>query len=66
LIVAIENPEVFVGMSLDDARCQIGGYGYTTRITKVDNHHIVVMKDYDPLRVNLQIEGNKVTKATIG
>jgi hypothetical protein len=68
MIVRIEDPNVFVGLSSDDARTQIVGRGYTPRVVWADNNTLVAdyKPDYDPLRVNLHIEKNRVIKATIG
>lgn len=66
-IVRIENAEMFVGLSLNDARSQIVGYGYEARLVYADGKTLVSsFRDYDPLRVNLYIENNLVVKVKIG
>jgi len=67
MIVRIEDPKTFVGMSADDARRQIEGNGYEVRMAKIDGiSYTSSVKDYDPLRVNLTIVNNIVSEATIG
>lgn len=67
-IVRIEDPNVFVGLKIEDAKYRVAGHGYDCRLVWADNHTIVpdYRPDYDPLRVNLYAEKNIVTKATIG
>ena len=66
MIVRIEDPKIFVGLSADDARRQIEGNGYEVRMIKIDGSYNYSVKDYDPLRVNLTIVNNIVSEATIG
>lgn len=67
MIIAIKDPAIFIGLSLNDAQSQIAGYGYSCRILRVDNSYFVPRgKDYDPLRVNLKIQKNRVYDAYIG
>lgn len=65
MILAVD-PSKFIGLSLDDARNQIMGYGYSSRVTKVDGRALIVTRDYDPLRLNLSIENNRVVNVTVG
>lgn len=65
MILAVD-PTMFVGLSLDDARAQIAGYGYSHRVTGVDGVSIRIRMDYDPLRINMKIQNNRVTSATLG
>ena len=65
-IVRIENPQVFVGLSVTDATSQIRGHGYEPCLEWADGITIASNKDYDPLRVNLRVKANVVIKATIG
>jgi hypothetical protein len=60
------DPALFIGLSLDDARAQITGYGYSSRVTMVDGVRFPVRKDYDPLRINLKIQTYRVVEATVG
>lgn len=66
MIIAIQNPSVFVGLSLDDARSQIAGYGYSSRVTFANGRVLAHVKDYDPLRITLKLDKNRVTEAVIG
>jgi hypothetical protein len=67
-IVKIEDPSIFVGLSYDDARNQILGYGYSARLVWADKRTIVLdpTHEYDPLRINLWVEKSRVIKALVG
>ena len=67
-IIRIDDPQVFVGISLEKAVAQIEEHGYEARLVWADNRtiHTDYKPDYDPLRVNLHALDGKVTKAMIG
>lgn len=64
-IVRIDDPKIFIGMSTEGARRQIVEQGYEARLIASTNHK-VHKPDYDPLRVTLIVEKDKVLEATIG
>jgi hypothetical protein len=65
MILTVE-PSKFVGLSLDDARAQITGYGYSYRVTMADGVKMPHRRDYDPLRINLKLQDNRVIEAVAG
>jgi hypothetical protein len=68
-ITRIENPEEFVGMDLNEAKVQITERGYECRVVHIDKitrFEFNPKLNYDPLRLNLWVDANKVTKAVIG
>jgi len=62
-IIRIEDPKVFIGMSVEIARQEIISHGYDTRVI---HHNTPYKPDYDPLRVCLFVEKDKVVDAKIG
>ena len=67
MIVRIENPDIFVGLDLKEAQRRITDHGYETVVVSVDNKmRMTPQGGYDPLRVKLSLEKDKVTKAVIG
>lgn len=67
-IIRIEDVSKFIGMDANAARSEIIECGYECRIVHSAGrtHHYLLKPDYDPLRVNIWIEKDKVSKATIG
>jgi hypothetical protein len=66
MITRIEDPEIFVGLTSEEAQRRIAEYGYETKIVHNNAWTATALKDYDPLRVQLSIDSNIITKAIIG
>jgi hypothetical protein len=66
VIIRIENPEVFVGLNVEEAQRRIAEHGYESRIVHNNAWTATILKDYDPLRVQLSVDDKIVTKAKIG
>jgi hypothetical protein len=59
--------DVLAGLSPEEAKQQCERAGLRVRTTIVDGKFIVVLtRDYDPLRVNLEVENSIVRRATRG
>jgi hypothetical protein len=65
-IIRIDNPQKFVGQSLGSVVGQIADSGYDCLVTKIDKITKELVKDYDPLRLLIQVEKDIVTDAKIG
>jgi hypothetical protein len=65
-ITRIEDPTVFVGLSYEEAKARIEGYGYSCRLIHQDGRSTYFKPDYDPLRVSISVMSGVVTKAAIG
>jgi hypothetical protein len=66
-IIRIEDPKIFIGLSVTDACKQAAEHEYNIRVVKQDSRQGVLYKfDYDPLRLNLFVEKDMVVDATIG
>jgi len=66
MIIRIENSELFVGLSEAEAVKRVTEHGYEARVIHRDQWTATLIKDYDPLRVKLSVDSNKVVKAEIG
>lgn len=66
MIIRVENPNLFVGLTLEAAQVRIAEYGYESLLVHCDNWTATIRKDYDPLRIQLSVEKGFVTKAEIG
>lgn len=66
MIRRIEKPSIFVGMNIDKAFAEITDHGYTPVHTKAEKITKEYIKDYDPLRVQLETEKDLVTAAKVG
>jgi uncharacterized protein (UPF0335 family) len=62
-IIRIEDPKVFIGLSVETARQEIISHGYDTRVIQ---KNLPYKPDYDPLRICLFVEKDKVIDAKIG
>ena len=63
-IVRIEDPKIFIGLSVEEARRRIvDHHEYDVRIIQ---QHLVYKPDYDPLRVCLFVQNDIVVDAKIG
>ncbi len=62
-IVRIEDPKTFIGLSVEEARRQIIDHGYDTRVIQYQTPY---KPDYDPLRILLFTQKDKVVDAKIG
>lgn len=62
-IVRIEDPKIFIGLSVEEARKRIAEHEYDTRIIQL---HVPYRPDYDPLRILLFVQNDKVVDAKIG
>lgn len=48
-----------IGMTLEEARDNLNG---PVRACKIDGEYLAVTCDYDPTRVNVEIENNHIVK----
>jgi hypothetical protein len=62
-IVRIEDPKIFIGLSVAEARRQIADHGYDTRVVQSQTPY---KPDYDPLRILLFTQKDEVVDAKIG
>ena len=62
-IIRIEDPKVFVGLSVETARQDIISHGYDVRVIQ---KNLPYKPDYDPLRICLFVEKDKVIDAKVG
>lgn len=62
-IIRIDNPKIFIGLSPDEASSQIKSCEYDVRII---NKLVPYKPDYDPLRICLIVEKDKVIDAFVG
>jgi hypothetical protein len=62
-IIRIDDPKKFIGMDIKEASSQIRSCEYDVRVI---NKNLVYKPDYDPLRVCLIVEKDKVVDARIG
>ena len=62
-IIRIEDPKVFVGLSVEAARKEIAEHGYDVRVQQAS---LMYKPDYDPLRIVLIVSKDKVTDAFVG
>jgi hypothetical protein len=56
----------YVGLTEKDAIAKADAAGRAWRITREDDEEFFVTFDYDPERVNLEIDDGTVTRATFG
>jgi hypothetical protein len=67
MIVRIDNPEIFVGLEVEEAKRRIKDHGYDPVVIKKDGYtRMVPQGGYDPLRLKLVVIKDKVTEAEIG
>jgi len=66
MIIRIGDPEIFVGLNLDEAQRRIAEHGYEARIIHNNAWTATIIKDYDPLRIQLSVDSGIITKAKIG
>jgi len=66
VITRIENPEIFVGLNIEEAQRRIAEHGYEARIIHNNVWTATIIKDYDPLRIQLSVDSGIITKAKIG
>jgi len=62
-IIRIEDPKVFIGLSVEAARKEIADHGYDCRVMQAN---LPYKPDYDPLRICLIIAKDEVTDAFAG
>jgi hypothetical protein len=62
-IIRIEDPKIFVGMEIERARTEITSHGYDVRVIQAQTPY---KPDYDPLRVLLFTQNDKIVDAKIG
>lgn len=62
-IIRIDDPKQYIGLSAKEASSQIKSCGYDVRIIQKNTPY---KPDYDPLRVCLFVEKDKVVDAKIG
>jgi len=63
---AQEVADTLVGTSAQEAEKAVAAAGLTWRVIAEDGTFNAVTADYDPKRVNVELEDDKVTKATVG
>lgn len=62
-IIRIDDPKVFIGMPVETARQDIISHGYDVRVIQ---KNLLYKPDYDPLRICLFVEKDKVIDAKVG
>lgn len=62
-IIRIDDPKQYIGLSVAEASSQIKSCGYDVRTI---HHNTPYKPDYDPLRICLFTEKDKVVDAKIG
>ena len=67
MITRIESEllDKFIGMPLQEVQEQIAEHGYVSNVN-LPGRHIHLEGGYDPLRIQLQVEGGMIIKAEIG
>jgi hypothetical protein len=60
------NTEILVGLTKNDAIAMINADEQRYRIRKEDGESFMVTMDWDPVRINLEIENGIVTQARLG
>ena len=58
--------EAYVGLTKKAAIAAAEAAGVTWRITREDDEQFLVTQDYDPERLNFEIDDGTVTKSTYG
>jgi hypothetical protein len=62
-IIRIDDPKVYIGMDVEAARRDIISHEYEVRVIQ---KNLPYKPDYDPLRICLFVEKDKVIDAKIG
>jgi len=62
-IIRIDDPKVYIGMSMEAARRDITDHGYDVRVIQFQTPY---KPDYDPLRVILIIQKDQIIDAMVG
>jgi hypothetical protein len=58
--------ETLVGLTENDAIAAIVAEGLVARVVARDGEYFMVTEDYSVSRINLEIENDRVTRATVG
>lgn len=66
MITRIEDPNVYIGLPYGEVVTQIESCGYTPLLLRANKITKEIIKDYDPLRVQLVTIEDRVTEAKIG
>lgn len=65
MIIKIEDPRIFIGLTYGAAVAKANEQGYTAVLLKSEGIPREIIRDYDPLRVLLITIKNIVTEAKI-
>jgi hypothetical protein len=60
------KPEQLIGKKLKIAMGVLDMFGMKYRITRIDGDYLIVTRDYDPGRFNLQVDDGIVTTVGMG
>ncbi len=55
-----------IGKTVEEAKALCDAIGFQLRITREDSNWFIVTRDYRTDRVNVEIEHEKIVKASIG
>lgn len=60
------NMPCVIGLSENEAAEHLKAAGFSYRVSSKDGTQFIVTRDWDPGRINLDIENDKVIRATAG